>query len=67
VASALLLRNRFHNGSAIEIRAWKAGWIGFAVRLVVRTTEPLALVTAHRCISATDTRPRPCSEVSHGR
>ncbi|HEY7793803.1 MAG TPA: hypothetical protein VIA10_07355 [Gaiellaceae bacterium] len=67
VRSRLLLRHGFKHGSAVEIKAWKAGWIGFAVRLVVRTADPYSLVTNRRCIAPTETKPRPCSQVSRGR
>jgi hypothetical protein len=67
VTSALLLRSRFRSGAAVEVRAWKPGWIGFAIRLVVRTKGPSAVVTNRRCIGATDSSPHPCSQVSHGR
>jgi hypothetical protein len=67
VRSKLLLRHGFKHGSAVEIKAWKAGWIGFAVRLVVRTSDPFSLVTNRRCIAPTETKPRPCRQVSRGR
>jgi hypothetical protein len=67
VKSKLLLRHGFRNGSAVEIRAWKPGWIGFAVKLTVRTSDPFSVVSNRRCIAPSDSRPRPCSQVSRGR
>jgi hypothetical protein len=67
VKSRLLLRHGFKNGSKVEIKAWKAGWVGYAVRLVVRTSEPFSAITNRRCIAATGSTPRPCSQVSRGR
>jgi hypothetical protein len=64
--SQLLLRNAFKNNSQVEIWAWKPGWIGFGVRLVVRTSSPFAVVTNRRCIAPTASTPRPCNKVSRG-
>jgi hypothetical protein len=65
--SRLLLRNGFRNGAQVEIWAWKPGWIGFGVQLVVRTSAPFTVVTNRRCIAPTASSPRPCSQVSRGR
>jgi hypothetical protein len=65
--SKLLLRNGFRNGSQVEIWAWKPGWIGFGVRLTVRTSSPFTMVTNRLCIAPTASTPRPCSQVPRGR
>jgi len=66
VKSKLLLRNQFRHNSKVEIWAWKPGWIGFGIRLVVRTSAPFASVVNRRCIAATASTPRPCRQVSRG-
>jgi hypothetical protein len=67
IKSQLLLRNGFRHGAKVEIWAWKPGWIGFGVQLVVRTRAPFASVANRRCIAPTASAPRPCNQVSRGR
>lgn len=68
VKSQLLLRNDFRHGAKVEIWAWKPGWIGYGVQLIVRTKPPYAAVVNRRCIPATGSAvPRPCNRVSRGR
>jgi len=57
---------RLERGAVVEIRAVKAGWIGYYARIEIRGS-PLATQTTERCLPALGKRvATPCSRVERG-